>query len=101
MKKHIKAIMIKKGYSFLGSTHSSSIVTLPRTSKVPGKYMIFKKPGVPHYIFIHCSVASGIHMIKTATFVYKRPLRGGGFTSRYKMVSRTLSSPHKLHAVIS
>ena len=101
MKKHIKAIMIKKGYSFLGSTPSSCIVTLPRTSKVSGKYMVFKKPGIPHYVFIHCSVACGIHMIKTATFVYKRPLRGGGFTSRYKMVSRTLSSPHKLHAVIS
>lgn len=101
MKKHVKAIMTKKGYTFLGSTHSSSIVTLPRTSKVPAKYMIFKKPGVPHYIFIHCSIASGIHMIKTASFVYKRPLRGGGFTCRYKMVSRSISSPHKLHSIIS
>ena len=101
MKKHVKAIMTKKGYSFLGSTPGSSIVTLPRMSKVPGKYMIFKKPGVPHYVFIHCSVACGIHMIKTATFVYKRPLRGGGFLSHYKMVSRTLRSPHKLYAVIS
>lgn len=100
MKKHIKAIMSKKGYSFLGSTHSSSIVTLPRTSKVPGKYMIFKKPGIPHYIFIHCS-ASGIHLIKTTACVYKRPLRGGGFTSRYRMSSRSISSPHILHTLIS
>lgn len=100
MKKHIKAIMSKKGYSFLGSTHSSSIVVLSRTSKVPGKYMIFKKPGIPHYVFIHCSVASGIHLIKTTSCIYKRPLRGGGFTSRYRMSSFSISSPHKLHTLI-
>ena len=101
MKKHVKSIMAKKGYTFLGSTPSSFITTLPRTTKVTGKYMVFKKPGVPHYVFIHCSISSGIHVIKTTAFIFKRPLRGGGFSSRYRLSAYSISSPHKLHTLIS
>ena len=99
MKKHVKSIMAKKGYTFLGSTPSSSIVTLPRTTKVTGKYMVFKKPGVPHYVLIHAS-AAGIHMIKTTAFIFKRPLRGGGFSSRYRLATYIIKSPHALHTLI-
>lgn len=102
MKKHVKGIMIGKGYVFLGSVLGSSLTHMPRSKAIPGiKYMIFKKPGVPKYVFIHASKVLGLRILMTSTSrVYKRPLRGGGYLSKFGMMCCRAKTPHALHSLV-
>lgn len=102
MKKHVKGIMIGKGYVFLGSVLGSSLTHMPRSKAIPtAKYMVFKKPGVPKYVFIHASKVLGLRILMTSTSrIYKRPLRGGGYLSKFGMTCCRATSPHGLHSLV-
>ena len=102
MKKHVKGIMSSKGYMFLGSVLGSSLTHMPRSKAIPtAKYMVFKKPGVPKYVFIHASKVLGLRILITSTSrVYKRPLRGGGYLSKFGMIGCQAKSPHALHSLV-
>lgn len=104
MKKHVKGIMIGKGYVFLGSVLGSCLTHMPRTSSraIPtAKYMVFKKLGVPKYVFIHASKVLGLSILMTSTSrVYKRPLRGGGYLSKFGMICCRAKTPHALHSLV-
>lgn len=102
MKKHVKGIMSSKGYMFLGSVLGSSLTHMPRSKAIPtAKYMVFKKPGVPKYVFIHSSKVLGLRILLTSTSrVYKRPLRGGGYLSKFGMMCCRAKSPHALHSLV-
>ncbi len=101
MKKHVKGIMIGKGYVFLGSVLGSSLTRMPRAKAIPtAKYMVFKKPGVPKYVFIHASKVLGLRIIITTSIVYGRPLRGGGFLNKFRMIGCQAKSPQELHSLV-
>lgn len=102
MKKHIKGIMSGKGYVFLGSVLGSSLTHMPRSKAIPtAKYMVFKKPGVPKYVFIHASKVIGLRILITSTSrIYKRPLRGGGYLSKFGMMCCQAKTPHALHSLV-
>lgn len=102
MKKHIKGIMCSKGYTFMGSVLGSSLTHMPRSKAVPtAKYMVFKKPGVKKYVCIHASKALGIRILMTSSSrVYKRPLRGGGYLSKFGMIACRAKSPHGLYTLV-
>ncbi len=102
MKKHIKGIMSGKGYMFLGSVLGSSLTHMPRSKAIPtAKYMVFKKPGVPKYVFIHASKVLGLRILITSTSrIYKRPLRGGGYLSKFGMMCCRAKTPHALHSLV-
>jgi len=102
MKKHIKGIMSGKGYMFLGSVLGSSLTHMPRSKAIPtAKYMVFKKPGVPKYVFIHASKVIGLRILITSTSrIYKRPLRGGGYLSKFGMMCCRAKTPHALHSLV-
>ena len=101
MKKHVKGIMIGKGYVFLGSVLGSSLSHMPRARAIKNaKYMVFKKPGVPKYIFIHASKELGLRIILTTSIVYGRPLRGGGFLNKFRMIGCQAKSTQELHSLV-
>lgn len=102
MKKHIKGIMSGKGYMFLGSVLGSSLTHMPRSKAIPtAKYMVFKKPGVTKYVFIQSSKVLGLRILITSTSrIYKRPLRGGGYLSKFGMMCCRAKTPHALHSLI-
>lgn len=102
MKKHVKGIMSSKGYMFLGSVLGSSLTHMPRSKTIPtAKYMVFKKPGVPKYVFIHASKVLGLRILITSTSrIYKRPLRGGGYLSKFGMMCCRAKTPHALHSLV-
>lgn len=102
MKKHVKGIMIGKGYVFLGSVLGSSLTHMPRSKAIPtAKYLVFKKSGVPKYVFIHASKVLGLRILMTSTSrVYKRPLRGGGYLSKFGMICCRAKTPHALHSLV-
>ena len=101
MKKHVKGIMIGKGYMFLGSVLGSSLTHMPRAKAIhSAKYMVFKKPGVPKYVFIHASKVLGLRIILTTSTVYGRPLRGGGFLNKFRMIGCQAKSPQELHSLV-
>lgn len=101
MKKHVKGIMSGKGYMFLGSVLGSSLAHMPRAKAIKtAKYMVFKKPGVPKYVFIHASKELGLRIILTTSIVYGRPLRGGGFLNKFRMIGYQAKSPQELHSVV-
>ena len=101
MKKNVKGIMIGKGYVFLGSVLGSSLTNMPRAKAIKtAKYMVFKKPGFPKYVFIHASKELGLRIILTTSIVYGRPLRGGGFLNKFRMIGCRAKSPHELHSLV-
>lgn len=101
MKKHVKGIMKSKGYVFLGTILGYSIIPLPRSKVIStAKYMVFKKPGLPKYTFVHASKAYGIRIVTTSSFVCKRPLRGGGYSSRFRMITSRAKTLHALHSLV-
>ena len=86
---------------FLGSVLGSSLSHMPRARAIKtAKYMVFKKPGVPKYVFIHASKELGLRIILTTSIVYGRPLRGGGFLNKFRMIGRQAKSPHALHSLV-
>ena len=101
MKKHVKGIMSGKGYMFLGSVLGSSLTHMPRAKAIKtAKYMVFKKPGFPKYVFIHASKELGLRIILTTSIVYGRPLRGSGFLNKFRMIGCRAKSPHELHSLV-
>ena len=101
MKKHVKGIMSGKGYMFLGSVLGSSLTHMPRAKAIKtAKYMVFKKPGFPKYVFIHASKELGLRIILTTSIVYGRPLRGGDFLNKFRMIGCRAKSPHELHSLV-
>lgn len=62
--------------------------------------MVFKKPGVPKYVFIHASKVLGLRIILTTSTVYGRPLRGGGFLNKFRMIGYQAKSPQELHSLV-
>lgn len=101
MKKHVKGIMNGKGYMFLGSVLGSSLTHMPRARAIKtAKYMVFKKPGVPKYVFIHASKELGLRIILTTSIVYGRPLQGGGFLNKFRTIDCQAKSPQELHSVV-
>lgn len=102
MKKHVKGIMSGKGYMFLGSVLGSSLTHMPRAKAIKtAKYMVFKKSGVPKYVFIHASKVLGLRILMTSTSrIYKRPLRGGGYLSKFGMICCRAKCPHALHSLV-
>lgn len=101
MKKHVKGIMSSKGYMFLGSVLGSSLTRMPRAKVIKtAKYMVFKKPGVPKYVFIHASKELGLRIILTTSIVYGRVLLEGGFLNKFRMIDCRAKSPQELHSLV-
>lgn len=87
---------------FLGSVLGSSLTHMSRSKAIPtAKYMVFKKHGVPKYVFIHASKVLGLRILMTSTSrIYKRPLRGGGYLSKFGMMCCRAKTPHALHSLV-
>lgn len=101
MKKHVKGIMSGKGYMFLGSVLGSSLTRMPRAKVIKtAKYMVFKKPGVPKYVFIHASKELGLRIILTTPKVYGRILLEGGVLNKFMTMGCQAKSPQELHSLV-